>query len=73
MTEPTYAQYAATKANGPAFMLINDGECDQICGSEAEAKRERKDLISMGCDNVRIKRFENWADAEAFEDKMKGY
>lgn len=69
MTEPTYLEYQATKA----YMLLNDGECDQICGSEKEAKREKKDLISLGCENVKIKKFATWAEAEAFEDKLRGY
>jgi hypothetical protein len=56
---------------GPAFMLINDGECDQICGTRAEAEREKRDLKNLGCGNVRIKEFPTWAEAEAFEDKLR--
>ena len=54
----------------PAWMLIADGEIDQICDSEAEAKREAKDLRDLGCE-VKIKHFTSRALAEQYEDDQK--
>ena len=66
MTDLTYAQHIAR----PAFMVLVDGACDQICGSEAEAKREVRDLKKMDCGKVTMKAFATWADAHAYEDKL---
>ncbi len=72
-TQPHKARF-----NHPAvFMLIADGECDQIVESNIVAQRERKDLIALGC-TVRVRVFqrptlaEAWAAAEAYEDKLRG-
>lgn len=32
-----------------AFILIVDGSVDQVCETRADAQRERRDLIAMGC------------------------
>lgn len=57
----------------PCYMLLTTDGCDQIVNTMTEATREKKDLISMGCDRVRIKEFATWAEAEAYEDKLRGY
>lgn len=69
MTELTHAQHLAS----PAFMVIVDGRCDQICGTEGEAKREVRDLKKMDCGKVTMKPFATWAEAHAYEDKLNGY
>ena len=69
MADMSYAEHMAS----PAFMVICDGQCDQICGTMAEAKREAKDIRAMGFDHVvRVKAFATWADAHADEDKLRG-
>ena len=32
-----------------AYILIADGTLDQVCETNADARRERKDLQGMGC------------------------
>lgn len=56
----------------PAFMVICDDCCDQICGSKAEAEREKADLIRMGFErrSVKVKSFATWQEAHAYEDQM---
>lgn len=66
MTDLPYHQHLER----PAFMVICDGDCDQICGSKAEAQREAKDLKKMGFDKVTVKAFATWAEAHAFEDRL---
>lgn len=70
-----------TNWNGAAnavFMLIADGECDQIVDDVAIAHKEKKDLEKLGC-VVKVRIFtggtknEAWAKAEAYEDKLRGY
>lgn len=64
----TYREHLAS----PAFMVIADGDCDQICGSKEEAYRERKDLLKMGCDKVTVKAFTTWEHAHLYEDMLRG-
>ncbi|WP_420381691.1 hypothetical protein [Novosphingobium sp.] len=72
-----FAHSQSPLASGPAYALIvTNGmsrEVDQIVSTPLEANRERKDLISMDCGKVTIKRFDSWADAHAYEDKLRGY
>lgn len=55
----------------PAFMVICDGDCDQICGTKAEATREASDLRKMGLENVKVKAFKTWQEAHAYEDMLR--
>ena len=55
----------------PAFMVICDGACDQICSTKREATKEAADLRKMGFEKVQVKSFETWADAHAYEDKLQ--
>lgn len=57
-----------------AFMVLDgEGACDQICGTEREARKEVKDLKAMGFESARVKPFASWAEAEAYADKLAGY
>lgn len=77
------AARGATKPNanalGAAWVITTgtkrDGslEVDQICGTEAEAKRELKDLKAMGHDDAKCKRFDSWLLAEDYSDSVRGY
>lgn len=69
MTDKSYTEHMAS----PAFMVICDGACDQICGTKAEAQREARDLKRMGFEGVKVRAFTTWADAHAYEDKLRGY
>lgn len=51
------------------FIIIADGAFDQVCETEAQAKREKRDLEKMGCD-VRIRKVKDWAEVAAIEDRM---
>lgn len=51
------------------YTLITEDGIDQHCETEAQAKREKRDLEKMGC-TVKIKKFNSWAEAEAYEDKQ---
>lgn len=53
------------------FVIIADGTFDQVCETEAQAKREKRDLEKMGCE-VRIRKVKDWAEANALEEKMNG-
>ena len=55
----------------PAFMVICDGLCDQICGSKAEAMSEARDLRKMGFDEVKVKGFATWEEAHNYEDIIR--
>jgi hypothetical protein len=55
-----------------AFAIICDDNFDAIWDTKAQADREAKDLRKMG-HVVRIKAFATHADAEAYEDKLRGY
>lgn len=59
-------------ANRTVWVLLADGAYDQMCYSEREMKREKRDLEEMGF-KVKVKTFPNVKEAEAFEDKMRGY
>lgn len=49
------------------FVIIADGEFDQVCVTYADAMREKRDLVDLGCE-VSIKRFESWEAVHSFED-----
>lgn len=55
------------KAMG-GFVVIADGEVDQIVETRALANREKRDLERMGC-AVTIKGFASMGDAETWADK----
>lgn len=55
------------------YVITVDGEVDQVGEGKANAAREVKDLKRMDCGKVQVKWFDNWADAEAYEDKLRGY
>jgi hypothetical protein len=57
----------------PVYMLLVEGDCDQIVETKAIANRERRDLIDLGCDNVKIREFPSWEAAEAYESKLRGW
>lgn len=50
------------------YMIIADGELDQVCETEATMKREKRDLQKMGC-VVTVKRFATWEELNAYADK----
>lgn len=54
------------------YMILVDGDCDQIVETRAIAEREKRDLINMGCGPVRIREFPCWEAAEQYEDKLNG-
>lgn len=54
------------------YCIIADGEFDQVCCSYLEAHRERRDLQAMGC-TVRIREVSSWDEANALEERMRGY
>lgn len=68
MSDMSYSEHM----NRAAFVVIADGEIDQICGTLREARREAADLRAMGC-VTRVKQFATWQEAHAFEDKRRGY
>ena len=47
-------------------------EVDQTVEGDAIMKREKRDLIKMGC-KVKVKKFASWDEAEAYEVKIRGY
>ena len=51
------------------YVIIADGSFDQVCETKAQAEKERRDLVRMGCE-VRVKAVKDWTAAEALEDKM---
>lgn len=55
--------------HNPLFVIIADGTFDQVCESARDANREASDLRRMGC-HVKIKKFDNWNDVNAFEDSL---
>ncbi|CAB4138773.1 hypothetical protein UFOVP344_45 [uncultured Caudovirales phage] len=61
-----------TATQGPVFVILADGEIDQMVETQAIANREKRDLEKMGC-TVKIKKFEDWQQAEAFETKKRGW
>lgn len=57
--------------DAPAFVILADGDVDQICGAKGEAAREAADLRKMGFD-VRVKKFATWKEAQDYQDKHEG-
>jgi hypothetical protein len=51
------------------YVVIADGAFDQVCETKAQAEKEKRDLVRMGCE-VRIKPVKDWAKVNALEDKM---
>lgn len=58
-------------ATAPAYVVVADGEVDQIVETVALADRERRDLEAMGC-RVRIKVCASMEAAERYADKPAG-
>ena len=54
------------------FMLLVDGECDQIVETRELAERTKKDLKKLDCGTIKIKEFPTWQEAHAYEDKLRG-
>lgn len=50
------------------YMMIADGELDQVCETEATMRKEKRDLEKLGCAVV-VKRFESWDELTAYEAK----
>lgn len=38
-----------TKTPETAFIILADGEVDQVCENRQTANKEKRDLIAMGC------------------------
>ncbi len=55
--------------NTTLWCIIADGVFDQVCETAATAKREKRDLVKMGC-TVVVKRVDSWEAANALEDRM---
>jgi hypothetical protein len=55
----------------PVWVILADGQHDLTGEGEKAATKHAKDLKRMGFE-VTIKWFNNWYDAEAYEDKIKG-
>lgn len=53
------------------YVIIADQTFDQVCETEAQAKREKRDLEKMGCE-VKVKKVKDWEEANALEVKMAG-
>lgn len=54
------------------YCIIADGEFDQVCMTEADAKKETRDLKKLGC-SVKVKAVADWQAAYALETKLRGY
>lgn len=54
------------------YVIIADGEIDQIVEGKAIAQREKRDLQRMGCE-VKLKAFEHWDAAHEFESRHRGW
>lgn len=54
------------------YVIITEDGIDQIVEGKAQCNKEVMDLRAMGC-TVKVKAFATWKEAEAFEDKMRGY
>lgn len=59
-------------SNHQLYVIIADGEFDQVVESKDQAKREKRDLTKMGC-TVRLRPVNSWDEANALESKMRGY
>ena len=56
----------------PCFAVFTDDwQLDQVCYSKADAKREAKDLVKLGC-GVKIKAFDSEELAYAYAEKQAG-
>lgn len=51
------------------YVIICDGNFDQVCESAKAMEREKRDLKRMGC-TVKVKPVATWSEANAIEDKM---
>lgn len=52
------------------YAIETDGkELDQVCYSDAQAKKEKKDLERMGC-TVKIRKFETETELHNHYDKV---
>jgi len=51
------------------YVIIADGSFDQVCETKAQADKEKRDLVKMGCE-VKVKPVADWAAADALEDKL---
>ena len=56
----------------PLYVIIADGEFDQVCTTKRSADKEKRDLTKMGC-AVKVREVADWAAANALEEKMRGY
>lgn len=54
------------------YVILCDGDVDQISDCPEATAQEKKDLLDMGFE-VTVKSFHSWEEAEAFEDKKRGY
>lgn len=74
MTAGTILRTNVGHTEARAWVVLSAArEVDQIVGSEREAKREVRDLKAMGFERAKFAVFASWAEAEAFEDKCRGY
>ena len=67
MTDTPYHEHIQQ----PAFMIIIDDLCDEICGSKAEAMSKARDLRRIGFDEVKVKGFATWKEAHNYEDMLR--
>ena len=51
------------------YVILADGEFDQVCETIADARRERKDLKKIGC-TVRVVTCADWSAVDALEQKL---
>lgn len=53
------------------YVIIADGAFDQVCETQADAAREKRDLTRMGCE-VKVRKVKDWEAADALEAKLNG-
>lgn len=51
------------------YIILVDGDIDQVCETEATAKREVRDLKKMDCGKVTVKKVATWEEVNAFESR----
>lgn len=51
------------------YVIIADGEFDQVCETKAQAAKEKRDLTAMGC-TVRVKLVRSWDEADELEARI---
>lgn len=74
MTTVELARSNVGPVSAKAYVVLSGPrEVDQLVGTEREARREVRDLKAMGFDKARWIAFGSWAEAEAYEDKARGY